>query len=78
MKEQEAIVKQLGMLPKYGLVGIMMGFLVLIGMGMWVNWKQSSNHIDHNTAALNLVSDAVFENAKATAKLQTFLETRLR
>lgn len=78
MKDEEGIVKQLGMLPKYGLIGVMFGLMLLAGLAMWMTWKQASNHIDHNTEALGKVSDAVFENAKTTAKLQTFLEVKLR
>lgn len=77
MKE-DTIIDNVGKLGRYGLIGVMLALISLTSFSVWMLWKITSNHIDHNTAAMGEVSKALFENAKTTSNLQTFLQTRLR
>ena len=65
-------------LGRLGWRGIMLALIALAFFTSWVNWKQSSNHIDHATEATNRNTEAWNKNSEVLYSLKTVIETKLR
>ena len=78
MGEDNGIVKQLGMLPKYGLVGVFFALIALAAFMGWMVFKISGNHIDHATEATVRNTQAWNDNTAALTGLKTIIETKIK
>jgi CHASE3 domain sensor protein len=55
-------ISTLSKFAEYGLVGISLFCLIIVLIAFWIIWKLSSNHINHNTEALTLMTAKLEED----------------
>ena len=65
-------------LTSKGLVGVMIGLILLAGSSIWVTYKITTNHLEHNQIAWEAQTVATNENTRVLSKLITLIEERLR
>lgn len=74
-------VSTLSKFAEYGLVGICLFSLILVGWLSYVVFKLSANHINHNTEALTKMTDKLEEDIvaqKETAETMRELKDCIR
>ena len=58
------------LLGQYGIAGVMLALIALTGSAIWILYKVVCNHINHNTSALEKMSNTM-------EKLNTLIEAKL-
>ena len=70
MGGDDNIVKQLGLLPKYGLVGVFFALIALAAFMGYLVLKISGNHINHATEATIRNTEAWNNNTETLGELK--------
>ena len=71
MKEDEGLIKQLSLLPRYGLVGVFFALIALSAFSGWMLYKVTTNHIAHNTIAIE-------KNIEVLSELKGVIQAKMR
>ena len=71
MSETSDAIKSIKALPKWGLVGVMMALIMLVGMVCFQFSKYANNHTQHST-------DAMLKQAEATSLIRESIMSQTR